>query len=82
MEGGRGREKYLQARVRGEELRAELVARLHAGPQTADDLLAGIDRDGVSLSEVAFQLDRLRSEGRVTGAAGEPYELTRGTERA
>ncbi len=82
MEGGDGREKYRLARVRGEELRAELVARLSAGPQTADDLLAAIDREDVSLSEVAFQLERLRSEGRATGAAGEPYELTRGTRRA
>lgn len=68
-------EAQRQAKARGEALRAELLAMLGAGPQTAAELLPQVATDNVSLSEVAFQLDRLEDEGRTLGAQGEPYRL-------
>lgn len=69
-------EKYSQARERGEVLRAQLLVLLELGPQTAVDLLAEIKRPDVSLSEVAFQLERLGEEGRVSGSPDGPYART------
>ncbi len=65
-----------RARERGEGIRARLLANLKAGgPKTAADLLPLIDTPDVSLSEVAFQLDRLADEGRAVGDPGDAYRL-------
>lgn len=68
-----------RARERGEAIRAELLAQLRAGgPQAASDLLPRLGTANVSLSEVAFQLDRLADEGDVVGSQGERYRLAAG----
>lgn len=65
-----------QATLRGERLRSELVQRLKKdGPRSAVELLPQVDTPNVSLSEVAFQLDRLAGEGRTVGEQGGPYRL-------
>jgi hypothetical protein len=63
------------AKARGEQLRAELLRRLRSGPQPAAALLPQLEAPGVTLSEVAFQLDRLAGEGRTVGEQGGPYRL-------
>ena len=74
---GGGRED--QARARGESIRAELLTQLKAGgSQEAAGLLPQIETPAVSVSEVAFQLDRLADEGEVVGRQGECYRLARG----
>jgi hypothetical protein len=71
----RGRKEH-RAKARGESIRAELVAKLRAsGPQSAADLHAQVAAH-VSLSEVAFQLDRLAGEDRAAGEVGGVYSLT------
>lgn len=65
-----------RARERGEGIRAQLLAKLKTGgPQTAADLLPLDEMRDVSLSEVAFQLDRLAEEGRAVGEPGGSYRL-------
>lgn len=64
-----------RATLRGEQLRAELLAHLRSGPQTAVALLPQLEVPGVSLSEVSFQLTRLAEEGRTAGERGRPYRL-------
>ncbi|HEX3241124.1 MAG TPA: hypothetical protein VHR18_13440 [Solirubrobacterales bacterium] len=64
-----------RARARGEGIRDELLARLEDGPQTAAALLPQIGVSDVSLSEVAFQLDRLADERRTVGEQGAEYRL-------
>jgi len=64
-----------RARERGEGIRAELLERLETGAQNAADLLPQLSTPGVSLSEVAFQLERLDDEGRASGKVGGPYQL-------
>jgi hypothetical protein len=62
-----------RARARGEGIRAELLAKLGTGgPQSAADLHPQMDSD-VSLSGVAFQLERLNEEGKTDGKAGDAY---------
>jgi hypothetical protein len=68
-------EKEQRATERGERVRAELLALLRQGPAMPADLLPQLDTGGVSLSEVAFQLDRLAVEGRAVGGDGEAYQL-------
>ncbi len=68
-------EDQARARARGEGIRAELLERLTAGAQNAADLLPQLSTPDVSLSEVAFQLDRLDDEGRAVGEVGGPYRL-------
>lgn len=64
-----------EATARGERIRAELLAKLRAGgPQSALDLSAQVHKD-VSLSEVAFQLERLADEGQTVGEVGGLYRL-------
>jgi hypothetical protein len=71
MAGG----KEDHARARGEGLRAELLAKLRTdGPQSAAELDPKLPSD-VSLSEVAFQLDRLAVEGQTVGEVGGVYRL-------
>ena len=71
MAGG----KEDRARARGEIIRAELLAKLRTGgPQAAADLQPQLPRD-VSLSEIAFQLDRLADEGQTVGEVGGVYRL-------
>jgi DNA-binding Lrp family transcriptional regulator len=68
----RARERQ-EATARGESIRARLLERLRAdGPQSASELHPQLDRD-VSLSEVAFQLDRLTEERKIDGEAGGIY---------
>ena len=64
-----------RATARGERLRAELLRRLRSGPQPAAALLPQIEIADVTLSEVAFQLDRLAEEGLTVGEQGGPYRL-------
>ncbi len=64
-----------RATARGEQLRAELLTRLRSGPQPAAALLSQLEVSDVTLSEVAFQLDRLAEEGRTVGEQGGPYRL-------
>ena len=59
-----------RAKARGERLRDELLTRLRSGPQTAVALLPQLEVPDVTLSEVAFQLERLNEEGRTVGAQG------------
>jgi hypothetical protein len=69
-------EDQQRARERGERIRGELLARLANGAQKPADLLPRLDTQDVSLSEVAFQLDRLAVEGEVVGGKdGQPYRL-------
>jgi len=64
-----------QARLRGERIRAELMARLRPEEgQTAADLLAYMP-PGVSLAEVTFQLERLAEEGEAVSENGGSYQL-------
>ncbi|MDX6623878.1 MAG: hypothetical protein QOE75_1810 [Solirubrobacterales bacterium] len=63
-----------EARERGENLRAGLIAMLREGPKTAAELIPREPGD-VSPSEVAFQLERLAEDGRVVGAEDGPYRL-------
>jgi|RhiMetdeSRZDD1v2_1073273.scaffolds.fasta_scaffold1690792_2 hypothetical protein len=66
-------QKQQEATARGEQIRAKLLERLRAdGPQSAADLHPQLDR-AVSLSEVAFQLDRLTEERKTDGKAGGAY---------
>jgi hypothetical protein len=68
--------RELRAQARGEALRDELLARLEAsGPQDATELLPQVEIPNVSLSEIAFQLDRLVAEGQAVGEEGKPYRL-------
>lgn len=68
--------KERRATARGESVRAELAAKLRAGgPQSAADLYPQVARH-VSLSEVAFQLDRLAEEKRAAGETGGVYSPT------
>lgn len=65
--------KERRATARGESVRAELLEKLRAGgPQSAADLHPQVARH-VSLSEVAFQLDRLTDERKTDGKAGDNY---------
>jgi hypothetical protein len=65
--------KERQATARGESVRADLLAKLRSGgPQSAADLHPQLGRD-VSLSEVAFQLERLTEETKTDGKAGDIY---------
>lgn len=66
--------KRREARERGENLRAELIAMLREGPKTATELIPRKPED-VSASEIAFQLERLAEDGRVVGADNGPYRL-------
>ena len=69
MAGG----KEGRARARGERIRAELLPKLRTnGPQSAADLHPQFPAD-VSLSEIAFQLDRLADEGQTVGEVGGVY---------
>lgn len=62
------------AAARGIGLRTEIVSLLQSGgPQTAADLLPRLTTEHVSLSEVAFQLDRLTEERKTDGKAGDAY---------
>lgn len=61
------------AAARGIGLRMEIVSLLQSGPQTAADLLPRLLTEHVSLSEVAFQLDRLTEERKTDGKAGDAY---------
>lgn len=62
------------AAARGESIRSQLTESLtRDGPQTASALLRQIKTPGISLSEIAFQLQRLREEGKVAGAVGDDY---------
>lgn len=68
--------RELEAQARGKALRTELLALLETGgPQDATELLPQVETANASLSEIAFQLDRLAEEGRVVGEEGEPYRL-------
>jgi hypothetical protein len=67
--------KDREAMARGERLRAEIVGLLADGSRDAPGLLPRVELDGVSLSEVAFQLERLDEEARVIGVKGGPYRL-------
>lgn len=69
-------EKVRRAQARGQEIRAELVALLSDGSAGAAELLPLIQTPDVSLSEVAFQLDRLTEEGETVGKQGGSYQLT------
>lgn len=65
-----------RATKRGEGIRDALRAKLREdGPQAAADLRPHFPAD-VSLSEVAFQLDRLADEGTTAGEVGSAYRLT------
>lgn len=71
----RGRKEQL-AQARGESVRVELLAKLRTGgPQSAADLYPQV-AGHVSLSEVAFQLERLADEKRAAGEPGGVYSLT------
>lgn len=62
-----------RATQRGESIRAVLMAQLvQGGPATAAQLHEFLPTH-VSLSEVAFQLDRLSEEGKVSGEQGGVY---------
>jgi hypothetical protein len=64
-----------RATKRGEDIRAALRAKLREdGPKSAADLHSHL-RPDVSLSEVAFQLDRLADEGTAVGKVGSAYRL-------
>lgn len=64
-----------RARERGQTIRATLAAKLgESGPQSAADLHPQLPAD-VSLSEVAFQLDRLAEENEAAGKVGGVYRL-------
>jgi hypothetical protein len=64
-----------RATARGEKIRAALIAALRGrGPASAADLHPLMPTE-ISLSEVAFQLDRLREEGLTEGGQGGPYRL-------
>jgi hypothetical protein len=66
--------KRRDARERGENLRAELIAMLREGPKTVTELIPR-KPEGVSTSEIAFQLERLAEDGRVVGGEDGPYRL-------
>ena len=68
-------EELRKAQARGEGIREELMALLRGGPAGAADLLPLIEVPDVSLSEVAFQLDRLAEEGETVGKQGDTYQL-------
>lgn len=62
-----------RATARGERIRAVLLAKLHEdGPATATALARFMPPE-ISLSEVAFQLDRLAEEGKAVGEQGSEY---------
>jgi len=66
-----------RARARGVDIRAELLTKLRTGgKQSAVALHPQLPHD-VSLSEVAFQLDRLADEGQTVGEFGGVYRLAR-----
>lgn len=66
-------ESLERATARGERIRAALLAKLTTGgPQTAAALADPTDGD-VSLSEIAFQLNRLAEEGKAAGEHGGEY---------
>jgi hypothetical protein len=68
-------EDQSRATARGEGIRAALRAKLREdGPQSAADVHPHLPPD-VSLSEVAFQLDRLADEGTAVGKVGGVYRL-------
>lgn len=68
--------KHEEAAARGQRIRDDLLQRLRTdGPQAAADLHPEMDRE-VSLSEVAFQLNRLAEEGRIAGEVGGVYAPT------
>lgn len=69
-------EKQRCAKERGETIRAALVEQLAIGPGTAADLLPQLSVSNVSLSEVVFQLGRLKEEGRVIDEQGGLYRLS------
>lgn len=69
-----GDHKDDRARARGEGIRADLLAKLEGGPQSAADLHPQF-RSDVSLSEIAFQLDRLDEERKASGKVGGRYSL-------
>ncbi|HUC00326.1 MAG TPA: hypothetical protein VMS11_10910 [Solirubrobacterales bacterium] len=62
------------ATTRGEQIRSQLIEMLTVdGPQTAGTLLPRVETPGISLSEIAFQLQRLCEEGKAIGAVGDTY---------
>lgn len=68
-------ERAAEARARGTKIREDLIALLRrGGPQPATMLYAQIEGD-VSLSEVAFQLERLAEEGQADGEPDGIYQL-------
>jgi predicted transcriptional regulator len=67
-------EDQARATARGEQVRADLLAKLEDGPQSAADLHPHTAAD-VSLSEVAFQLTRLTDERKTLGTPGGVYRL-------
>jgi len=67
------------AAARGIGLRTEIVSLLQSGgPQTAADVLPQLTTEHVSLSEVAFQLDRLTEKGRPMAKQETPTVRGRG----
>jgi hypothetical protein len=71
-----GRRREEKATERGERIRAELTERLTTGgEQTGAALLPQVEAASVSLSEIAFQLQRLAEEGKVVGAIGGVYRI-------
>lgn len=70
----KARSRQETATTRGKQIRSQLVEALKAdGPQTAVALLPRIQMPDISLSEVAFQLQRLCEEGKASGAVGDTY---------
>ncbi|HET7444087.1 MAG TPA: hypothetical protein VFJ57_05455 [Solirubrobacterales bacterium] len=77
----RARSRQEAATTRGEQIRSQLIEMLTTdGPQTAGDLLPRVETPGISLSEIAFQLQRLCEEGKATGAVGDTYSTIRAAE--
>jgi hypothetical protein len=71
-----GRNRQEEAAERGKAIRSELTETLAKdGPQTASALLPQIETPGISLPEVAFQLQRLAEEGKADGEVGGAYHL-------
>jgi hypothetical protein len=67
--------KEQRAQARGEEIRAELKVRLSTGEAQSAAALYPQMPNHVSLSEVAFQLERLTDEGETTGEVGGVYRI-------
>lgn len=71
-----GRNRQEEAAARGKAIRSKLTERLaKGGPQTAGALLPQLETPGISLAEVAFQLQRLAEEDKVDGEIGGAYHL-------